>query len=67
MEFHISTCAQSKARELCKCGDVEFHWAFHISTSGKKMLESSGSQGSQSLYTIVYSTIPDYRCAAVIL
>ena len=33
IEFHISTCAESKARELCKCGDVELHWAFHISTS----------------------------------
>ena len=33
MEIHICTCAGSKARELCKCGDVELHWAFHISTS----------------------------------
>ena len=33
MEFHMSTCAESKARELSKCGDVELHWAFHTSTT----------------------------------
>ena len=33
MEFYIFRCAESKARELFKCGDVELHWAFQISTS----------------------------------